>query len=164
MKQRFRAGRMLWVISLAAITLCSCDHLGRLDVYQKNIPVPGYQWHYSFHPSFEVLITDTAARYNIAVTVRHTGAYAFSNLWLLVTTGYAGQKPRTQRVELPLADRQGKWLGSGMDGIYEHRIPIQQNARFDKKGTYHFSFEQNMRIDPLANVMSVGLRVEKISP
>jgi gliding motility-associated lipoprotein GldH len=89
-------------------------------------------------------------------------SYAFSNLWLLVTSAYEGVRPKTSRVELPLADREGRWFGSGIDGVFEHRIPIQQNARFDKAGTYHFSFAQDMRVNPLAGIMSVGLRVEKI--
>jgi gliding motility-associated lipoprotein GldH len=83
---------------------------------------------------------------------------------LLISSNYEGVKPKTQRVELPLANKEGKWLGSGMGDIFEHRIPIQQNARFDKQGMYHFSFEQNMRLNPLPHIMSVGLRVEKAGP
>ena len=96
------------------------------------------------------------------MTLRHTGEYPFSNLWVLISSAYEGDKPVTQRVELPLADRQGRWLASGMDNIFLHRIPIQRNARFDKAGTYRFTIEQNMRVNPLPDVMSVGVRVEKV--
>lgn len=144
-----------------ALLLCSCNHWDELRVFEKNIPVPGYEWSYDFKPSYAVQITDTAALYNIYVTFRHTAAYPFSNIWLLITTEYPGEKPVTSRVELPLADVGGKWLGSGMDGIFDHRIPIQRHAKFNKKGIYHFSFEQNMRENPLPHVMSVGLRIEK---
>ncbi len=145
--------------------LCSqgCVQEAKLNIYQKNISIPGYNWDYDFHPSFQFKITDTAARYNIFVTVRHTNAYPYSNLWLLIYSNYSGVKPKSKRVELPLADKEGRWLGSGMGDIYEHRIPIQENARFSKTGVYHFSFEQNMRLNPLPNIMSVGLRIEKIA-
>lgn len=146
---------------MAAFLLMSCNQWDTLRVFEKNVQVPGYEWSYNFRPSFTVEITDTAATYNIYVTLRHTEAYPFSNIWLLITTEFPGEKPQTRRVELPLADVTGKWLGSGMDDIYEHRIPIQQNALFNKPGSYHFSFEQNMRQNPLPHVMSVGLRVEK---
>lgn len=148
--------------SVFAAALAGCSGSTRLNVFEKHVPIPSYSWDYSFHPAFEVHITDTSARYNIEVTVRHSESYGFSNLWLLITSAYEGVRPRTRRVELPLADREGKWLGSGMDGIFAHRIPIQHEARFDKAGIYRFSFVQDMRVNPLSGIMSVGLRIEKI--
>lgn len=153
-----------YLFFLAIVLFSGCVKSGKLGVYQKNIPIPEYSWNYSYHPEFKFKITDTASLYNIYVTIRHTNAYPFSNIWLLISSNYEGEKPKTQRVELPLANKEGKWLGSGMGDIFEHRIPIQQNARFDKRGMYHFSFEQNMRLNPLPYIMSVGLRVEKASP
>lgn len=150
------------LMTLVLSSLSGCQGAGQLNTFEKHVAIPGYKWNYDFQPSFDIVITDTAARYNIDVTLRHTEAYGFSNLWLLVTTNRSGQKPKTQRVELPLADRQGRWLGTGADDIFEHRIPIQQHARFDQAGTYHFRFEQNMRINPLPHIMSVGLRIEKV--
>lgn len=151
------------VSSLLVFVFSGCFQQPQLNTYEKHVSIPGYSWDYDFRPSFSFRITDTAATYNISVTVRNDNAYAFSNLWLLISSGRNGEKPKTQRVELPLADREGRWLGVGMDGIYDHRIPIQRNARFDRPGTYDFSFEQNMRTNPLLHIMSIGLRVEKIS-
>lgn len=135
----------------------------KLDVYEKNIEIPAHAWAYDYHPVFEMNVApeDTAYFYNIYVNVRHTAAYPYSNIWLLVDTKVPGDSLRQQRVELPLADMSGKWLGSGVDDIYEHRIPIQQNAKLGKAGQYKFSFEQNMRQNPLPHVMNVGLRIEK---
>lgn len=156
-----RTGIRLWTVLLVLGT-AGCRDIMQLDTYEKHVAIPGYSWQYDFHPAFDVRITDTAARYNIEITLRHTDAYPFANLWILVSGSLEGEKPAIRRVELPLADRSGQWLGSGMDDIYEHRIPIQRNARFDKAGIYHFSFEQNMRVNPLAHVMSIGLRIEKV--
>ena len=150
--------------AICFITMISgCGFHSQLDVYEKHVTIPGYSWNYNFHPSFSVYIKDTAATYSIFVTIRNSNDYAFSNIWLLISSGKDSEKPKVQRVELPLADKEGRWLGSGMDGIYDHRIPIQEHARFDKSGAYNFSFEQNMRTNPLPHIMSVGLRIEKIS-
>lgn len=145
------------------IMISGCGPHTQLNVYEKHVSIPGYSWDYNFHPSFSFQIEDTAATYSISVTIRNSNDYAFSNIWLRISSGRNGEKPKTQRVELPLANKEGRWLGTGMDGIYDHRIPIQQHARFDRPGTYDFSFEQNMRTNPLPHIMSVGLRIEKIS-
>ena len=143
------------------LILSSCNHWDQLRVYEKNIGIPHYAWLDTFNPTYTVNITDTNSRYNIYVTLRHTDAYRFSNIWLQITTQFPSAQPLKERVELPLARQSGKWLGSGMDGIYSHRILIQQNAIFNKIGTYHFTFHQDMRDNPLQQVMDVGLRIEK---
>ncbi|WP_109695704.1 gliding motility lipoprotein GldH [Chitinophaga deserti] len=139
----------------------------KLDTYEKNRDIPQSSWESSLKPTYEVTLNneDTAYFYNLYVNVRHTDAYPYNNLWLIVSTQLPGDSlPQSRRVELPLADSYGKWLGNGLDDIFEHRIPIQQNAILPRTGTYRFTFEQNMRQDPLPNIMSVGLRVEKTAP
>lgn len=170
-KKKYRTGKdspihvLFYSIPLSffLVIISGCGFHSQLDVYEKHVTIPGYSWNYNFHPSFSVYIKDTTATYSIFVTVRNSNEYAFSNIWLLISSGKEGEKPKTQRVELPLADKEGRWLGSGMDGIYDHRIPIQEHARFNRAGAYDFSFEQNMRTNPLPHIMSVGLRIEKIS-
>jgi gliding motility-associated lipoprotein GldH len=71
-------------------------------------------------------------------------------------------------VNVPLAATQGanngQWLGRGMGEIWEHKLRITHEgdtAILHKKGRYVFRFEQNMRINPLPEVLQVGLRIEK---
>lgn len=152
----------LAIMAAGFLLTASCEPI-KMDAYEKNLEIPGHEWTYAHKPVFEVTLQpqDTAYLYNIYVNVRHKDAYPYSNIWLLVSTQFPDDKPITQRVELPLADMSGKWLGSGLDDIYEHRIPIQQRAILNKPGTYRFSFEQNMRQNPLPEIMNVGLRIEK---
>ena len=159
------AGRLVkWIlpVTMCAIVAAGCRDVSSLNTFEKHVVIPGYDWKDSYRPAFSFRITDTTARYNIEITLRHTGDYPFSNLWVVISSAFEGTRPVARRVELPLADKQGRWLATGMDNIFLHRIPIQRNARFDKAGTYHFSIEQNMRVNPLPDVMSVGLRVEKV--
>lgn len=144
------------------LVAASCEPM-KMDTYEKNLEIPGHEWAYNYKPAFEVTLqpADTAYVYNISVNIRHKDAYPYSNIYLLINTQFPGEQPISQRVELPLADMTGKWLGTGLDDIYEHQIPIQQKAILNKPGTYRFTFEQNMRQNPLPDIMNVGLRVEK---
>jgi hypothetical protein len=53
-----------------------------------------------------------------------------------------------------------------MGEIYEQRMPISlgDSVNLSKPGTYTIEMEQNMRINPLPDVLHVGLRVEKVVP
>jgi gliding motility-associated lipoprotein GldH len=134
--------------------------------YQKTVTVPQNEWGYNFQPSFHFEITDTSSYYNLYFLIRHTDAYPYANIWLNIYTKEPSEKTFQQsRIEIPLAETGGKWLGRGMNEIWEQRMAITRNDApmiFKKKGVYEIRLEQNMRINPLPEVLNVGLRVEKI--
>lgn len=133
--------------------------------YQKNTPVPRAQWTYNFQPTYQFEISDTTALYNLYFIIRHTEVYPYSNIWLNIYTKMPGDSTFQQaRIEIPLAEPSGKWLGRGMGDIWEQRMPITRNDGpmiFNRKGMYQIKLEQAMRINPLPEVLNIGLRVEK---
>lgn len=132
-------------------------------VYQKQYSVPGNAWAYGWKPAFEFDITDTAAAYNMYFLIRHTEAYPNSNIWVKIHSKEPGDSTfREDRIEIPLAENDGRWLGKGMGSIWEQRMPITRYPKvFRKAGRYILRLEQNMRTNPLPEVLQVGLRVEK---
>ena len=51
-----------------------------------------------------------------------------------------------------------------MDDIFDRRARITQAPVSLKKGQYTFKLQQAMREDPLAYILSAGIRVEKVQP
>lgn len=149
---------------LVPCTVClnSCT---TIDLYEKTVTIPRHSWKSGFKPSFTFTIKDTAAPYQIFLTLRHTDKYNYNNIFVNIITRQPGQdSTQTARYDLTLANNEKGWLGAGMDDIYEHLIPLtpsDQSFYFRKKGDYTFTIEQIMREDPLSNVLNVGLRLEK---
>lgn len=138
----------------------ACNPIG---VFERNVNIPQQKWERSFQPAIQLDITDTTARYNIYVTLRHTHAYDFNNIWLNITYQLPGDTTKQQRVDIPLADNNKGWLGTGMDDIYEVRQLITpQPYRFNRSGACTFTLEQIMRENPLKHVMNAGIRIEKV--
>ena len=135
----------------------------RLDVFEKNVVIPNNQWNYSLKPAIDFLIEDTTASYNVFIALRHTDAYRYNNLWLNVGTQAPGDSTRFQKFELMLGTDAGGWEGTGMDDIWEVRKLITNGpVKFNKAGNYRFILAQIMRENPLPNIMSVGIRVERV--
>jgi len=133
-----------------------------VDVFEKDIAIPGQQWQSSFTPEINFNVTDTTSLYNIYVVIRHSDAYRYNNLWIKATVREPGEATgKSQQFDLTLATNDKGWLGSAMDDIYEHRIQIQSQTKFIKPGDYHFIIQQVMREDPLNHVLNAGIRVEK---
>lgn len=146
-------------IALILTGFVSCR---QLDVFEKNTPIPGYKWDYSFKCEGSFSITDTLSAYNIYIVLRHTDAYKYSNIWLNVGLQPPGDTMHFQKVKLDLANDATGWEGTGMNDIWEVRKPVNNEPRrFIKNGTYLFSISQIMRDNPLLHVMSAGVRIEK---
>jgi gliding motility-associated lipoprotein GldH len=147
---------------LFALCLATCTSI---DLYEKNVTIPGHRWTSSFKPEFTFTIKDSTVPYQLFLVLRHTAKYNYKNIYINLYTRQP-DKDSTEKIrfDLTLATDEKGWLGSGMDDIYEHRIPLtppEQDLYFKRSGTYTFTVEQIMREDPLENVMNVGLRIEK---
>ena len=143
---------------LSLVLLTGCDP-GR--IFDSSAEIPKYIWDSSFSPEFEVEIADTGMLYNVYVNVRHTKFYQFSNLWVMIYTTLPDSSVFKKRVELELADKEGKWYGDCLGDICDIQVPIQQRAFFNQVGKHKLKVEQIMRTEELPFVMSVGFRLEK---
>jgi gliding motility-associated lipoprotein GldH len=144
---------------LASLLLGSCS---TMDTFEKNAEIPKHEWSYSLQPEINFTITDTISPYNVFVTLRHTDAYAYKNIWLYISTRQPGDSSfQKERFELTLQQQDGEWIGTGMSDIWEVRYPLFNNLRFTKSGNYTIRLQQTMRDNPLLHVMNAGIRIEK---
>jgi gliding motility-associated lipoprotein GldH len=146
-------------VVLATVLLSSCS---TMDTFEKNAEIPNHEWSYSLQPEINFTITDTISPYNVFVTLRHTDAYAYKNIWLYISTRQPGDSSfQKERFELTLQQQNGEWIGTGMSDIWEVRYPLFNNLRFTKSGNYTIRLQQTMRDNPLLHVMNAGIRIEK---
>lgn len=144
---------------LVTLALTSCI---KIDQFEKTAQIPSGRWFYMYTPDFTFHISDTSASYNVYVTVRHTDAYQYSNLWVRIGTKFPGDSMHFENVNLILGNDAKGWEGTGTGDIFEVRKIISRGeVPFKKEGNYVFSIAQIMRENPLENVLSVGIRLEK---
>lgn len=149
------AGVVCLIVALSCIFSCT-----PVDIYEKSVTIPRHEWKSSYKPSFDFVIKDSLSLYKIFLVLRHSDRYNFNNLYVNLHITPPGQDTATIiRRDLQLATNEG-WLGTGMDDIYEYRLPLADGQPL-KAGPYKFTIEQIMREDPLKNVLNVGLRLEK---
>lgn len=131
-------------------------------MYDKNAALPQGRWQYGDVKNFEVDIIDAASNYNLFVNVRHTDQYNFNNLWLIITTTYPDSTTRQDKVNIELSESDGNWTGTCVDGICYNSILVQSDFTFPQKGNYTFAIEQDMRINPITEILDIGLKIEKL--
>jgi gliding motility-associated lipoprotein GldH len=155
--KNFLLNKLLVLMFLTA-GLASCQ---TIDIYEKTAIFPEHSWKSGERPSFTFEITDTTSLYNIFLVLRHKDAYNYNNIWINLTVKNPLEVVTIRREFILGNNRQG-WLGSGMDDIFEHRIPFNDKPAPLHKGKYIFTLQQDMREDPLDHVINAGVRVEKV--
>jgi gliding motility-associated lipoprotein GldH len=151
-----------FVLLLCSVFFFSC---GKLDAFEKNSTIPGYKWTSNLEPAFSFDITDTSSLYRSSILLRHTHAYAYKNIWIELSSQQPGDSVfQKAKFELILQKADGQWIGSGFSDIRDVRYPLFSDLKFRKTGTYVIRMKQIMRDDPLENIMSAGICIEKIQP
>lgn len=146
--------------ALISLSFSACI---QLNTFEHTAQLPGHSWNYNDQPEFSFAVTDTLSAYNVFITLRHTDAYAFKNIWLNIATKQPGDSSyRKERFELTLQQPDGRWLGTGLSDIWEIRHPLFSNVKFKKNGTYTIRLQQIMRDNPLQHIMNAGVRIEKV--
>jgi gliding motility-associated lipoprotein GldH len=154
-----RKGFAGWIVVLLAAGSICLHACTTIDLYEKTASFPRHEWSTAHQPSFTFSITDTAHPYQLFFVLRHTDAYHFKNIWVEIQVKEPDSTYTVSReFQLAAAD---KWLGEGMDDVYEHRVPFSKAPALLRKGSYTFTLKQIMREEPLLNVLNAGIRIEK---
>jgi gliding motility-associated lipoprotein GldH len=149
------------IYSLPLITALFFTSCNSNVVFEKNVKIPDYRWDMNNRIALDIEISDTINLHNVYINIRNASGYQFSNLFLFLTTKSPKGATARDTVEITLADPSGKWLGEGLGDIWDNRILFKRNFQFSESGLWHFELEQAMRINPLPQIMDVGLRIEK---
>ena len=144
------------VIALVFI-ISSCANNSIYDHNQElNSP-----WMAEQKAEFDFTISDTLSAFDFYINIRNTTEYNYSNLYLFIKTNFPDGRYAIDTAEIFLADKQGKWLGSGIGEIKDNQILFRKHGRFPMKGQYKITFEQAMRKVELQGIKSVGIRIVK---
>lgn len=150
--------RTALLTGLTVILFAACD--GRV-VYDENKKVDSEKWDMNDKLFYEVDIRDTAARYKVAVNVRNSTDYPYSNVYFFMNTILPdGSLTRRDTIECYLAYPDGTWKGKGSSKIKDNRFWIAKNVRFEQKGRYVFELYQATSDTLLKGIMDVGLHIE----
>ena len=90
----------------------------------------------------------------IAVAVRHTNGYEYSNLWLELTYS-SPDTTVTDTFNVVLADDFGHWRGKGVGVGYQVVDTLLRDITIDATSPIHM--RHVMRTDTLADIQQIGI-------
>jgi gliding motility-associated lipoprotein GldH len=153
---RLASGALLLVVFPLAVLLF-CSACGERPFYERMDAMPDHIWRSEALLVHEVEVQDTVQSYDFYLNIRIGADYEFSNMYLFIGTEFPDGRTVRDTVECILADRSGRWLGSGIGDMRDNRILFKPNVRFPNAGVYRFSLQQGMRMEHLPQVYDVGI-------
>lgn len=122
-------------------------------------PVGSEGWAYPEAMNFTLEHSDSIARGQLYLTVRHTADYLFSNLWAEVKRVNADSVVTADTVNIMLADSYGNWLGTGSGVWKQTEVPVGDIYRHRSGGIV--TVRHIMRVDTLRGIDLVGVKFVK---
>jgi gliding motility-associated lipoprotein GldH len=149
----------LVAVIFASFFLKSCE---TKLFYSESIAIDSSGWLKSDTLIFSPQLENIEARYNIYLWVRHSKDYTNSNLWLKVISVPNMTTDSTYLVDIPIADKTGKWLGECSTSLCTQRILLNENFQFTDLGAFKVEVLHYMRADDLQEVKNIGLEFEMV--
>lgn len=138
-------------ITVAALT-AACSPSG--DENSRFVTIPTYGWRYCDTLSFTPQSQGAEFSGRIAIAVRHTDGYRYSNLWVEISH-HEADTVRRDTADIQLADVYGRWFGEGTGASYMLTDTIA--GHFTLSDTAPVQVRHIMRLDTLTEIEQVGV-------
>lgn len=140
-----------------ALIIMSCSNNNLVDT---NDAVAEHSWLYAKSAKANIEIKDINQAYAIHFKLRHTVAYKYANLFIVMRLK-GDSLNKSTRYEVKLAKNNGEWIGKGSGDIFTNNFALIKDYRFDRPGKYQIEITQNMKDNPLVGISDVGITVSK---
>ncbi len=153
-----RACRTLAGVLLVCFAAASCSSRSLLDETGET-PLPAWDYDEPVCFGFFLDAPDTALPCDLIFSLKHTGDFAWSNAFFLITTVFPDMNTSVDTLECLLAEPSGRWYGDRLGKYYSMSVLYKQGIRFPMPGEYRFMIQHAMREDALENITAVGLKI-----
>ncbi|MDE7470758.1 MAG: gliding motility lipoprotein GldH [Paramuribaculum sp.] len=149
------------VIASAATIIAGCTAHPSAFSHYARIDESG--WRYDDTLRFTPDIPPAVSG-ELRLGLRHNGNYPYRNLWVEVTTPVAGDSSAVRRdtVSVELADKYGRWNGTGIGALRQIDTVISPAIMIDSGRTIYV--RHIMRCDTLPDIEQVGIFIEPSTP
>lgn len=137
------------VVSVALLWACS----SRMETGQFR-PVDAKGWLYGDTVRFDIESADSMLHGDVAVVVRHTAAYPYSNIWLEISHKQCDSVV-TDTANIVLADDFGNWQGRGAGLSFQRVDTVLRDVTIECPAT--IGVRHIMRVDVLTDIEQLGV-------
>lgn len=142
----------LYALLIAFTMLSACSDKPQYSAF-RHLNADGWAYGDTVEMSFPT--SDSVMTGTLCVALRHNNDYRFANLWLEIIVPLPGGGVRRDTVNVPMADKFGRWYGGGFGTSFQLTDTVASRLTIDARralGVRHI-----MRLDTLTDIELIGL-------
>ena len=148
------------IILLLTIFAFSCNEN---RVYEElDSSFPKYRWDKEKVVSVSADIADINQAYKLFLSLRHVHGFQFSNLNLKVEMISPSKKTVTKSYVMKVVGADKKYLSECNGDLCDLETLMEDNFKFEEVGKHIFKISHEMKVNPVPNVMMMGIAIDKI--
>ncbi len=152
--------RKLFTFLAISILLLACQPENRVYIEHQELS-PDLEWFKKDIRAFKMPVEDNSHTYNLSISFRYVNGYQYQTANVKVTETSPSGIETVKEYELKVREANGDYIGEAGYDIWDSEHLIEANKKFAEKGTYTYTIEQNTAVDPLNNVMEIGVILDK---
>lgn len=148
--------KCLFLLLLPILLSCDDGHMFK----DANKAFPQFRWPQAQEVTFTPEITEEGQNYRVTLHFRHVHGFQFAELPIKATITTPSGAVSEHAYTIAVMDGRGDYLASCALDICDLEAVIETEMAFPEKGTYTITLIQNTPVDPLPNVMEVGMVID----
>lgn len=149
-------------ILFIALFISGCNKNKVYEEHKTNFPQ--FRWEKSNVVEFNPEIIDNDSNYEITIALRHIFGFNLKSIKIdLEMISPSGEKTMNEYL-LSFYDDQGDLLSVCAGDFCDMEQLIEDDFKFKETGEYQIKIYHRMDINPIPNIMEVGLIIEKLVP
>jgi gliding motility-associated lipoprotein GldH len=141
------------LLSIGLLAACKQD-----VAYAESRQLPREGWNATDTLVFSPVLESGEETVDLVLWIRHDKDYAYSNIWLKVITDLAIDD-EDGMIEVRLADKTGKWLGTCSQSMCTAKTILLSNYSDAEEKAVKLAVLQYMRETDLRGIRNVGVEV-----
>lgn len=143
--------RLLLILAVGLLAAACVDHESYYGEF-RSIDPEG--WAYDSPVAFTPALRDSSATGSLAMSVRHTNRYPYSNIYVEVSINDS-VATRCDTFNIVLADEFGRWYGRGIGTDFQLSDTLYRGLTLTSPA--HISVRHVMRADLLPDIEQIGI-------
>jgi len=160
---RLKAIRNKYFALIVIVISTICYSCSNEEVYYSFFELKKSEWTKSDTMYFNVdsVLLKNDVPYTVSIEIVNNADYPYQNIWFFINDNINNPIFDTTAVQYMLADKFGRWHGSGFGSTYQLSLHYKDTVFFKEKRDYCIKIVHGMRDEPLKGIEKIGIRIKE---
>ncbi len=142
-----------------AVLVIGCNENRIYETHKSGFT--NYRWDKTNVVEFKPQISNVEENYMVYVAIRHVYGFQLKSVKVRVEIKSPSGKTSSKLYELKVFKNSNEYISDCAGDYCDLEVLVEKDFKFEEPGEYVFSISHEMDVDPVPNLMQIGLIIDK---